>query len=400
MKKKKTRNKRPTVYYLLLGVTLVLVLFGIVMITSSSSSLALFQQRDSFYYLKRQLVSAAAGFLAMFALSLMDYRKLKRISPVILFLSITLLLLVIVNGRIVYGSSRWFNIFGLTFQPSELSKLAVVIFTAGVLSREKKLTKDIRKYFLPLGIPLMIVAALVMVQPDMGTTFAIASTVFFMLYLAGARLRDMALLGSLGLAVSMIFIMTADYRRKRFFSFLDPWNDIKNGGFQIVQSLLALGSGGIGGVGLGFSRQKFGYLPTPFTDFIFAVIGEELGLIGSGAVILLFVIFGFLGLKIAQTAKDRFGQLLAGGITAMILIQAIINLGAVTGILPITGIPLPMVSFGGSSLITTLISIGILLNIASTGRRRSAGRVGVEGGNMRRGNSGSRLPRTSAGQGA
>ncbi len=397
---KKRKRNRPSSYYLLLGVTLALVFFGVIMITSSSSSLALTRENDSFYYLKRQSISVAIGLIAMFVVSRFDYRKIKRLSIVFLGLSIMLLAFAAISGKVIYGSSRWVALMGVTFQPSEIAKLAAVFFAASVLSNNNEITKKISKTLMPLGLPVLFISVLVLIQPDLGTTFAILITVFFMLFMAGARFRDLALIGTGGFAAGMIFIMTATYRRERFLAFLDPWNDTKSGGFQIIQSFMALGSGGLGGVGLGFSRQKFGYLPTPFTDFIFAIIGEELGLAGTAAVLILFIIFGFLGIKIAQRANDRFGQLLAGGITMMILVQAIINLGAVTGMLPITGIPLPLVSFGGSSLIVTLASIGVLLNISSSEKIRIARKVRIEGSNSGRRDGRTRLPRPSSGRSA
>lgn len=397
---KKRKRNRPSSYYLLLGVTLALVFFGVIMITSSSSSLALTRENDSFYYLKRQSISVAIGLIAMFVVSRFDYRKIKRLSILFLGLSIMLLAFAAISGKVIYGSSRWVALMGVTFQPSEIAKLAAVFFSASVLSNNSEITKKINKTLIPLGLPVLLISILVLIQPDLGTTFAILITVFFMLFMAGARFRDLALIGTGGFAAGMIFIMTATYRRERFLAFLDPWNDTESGGFQIIQSFMALGSGGLSGVGLGFSRQKFGYLPTPFTDFIFAIIGEELGLAGTAAVLILFIIFGFLGIKIAQRATDRFGQLLAGGITMMILVQAIINLGAVTGMLPITGIPLPLVSFGGSSLIVTLASIGVLLNISSSEKIRIARKVRIEDSNSGRRDGRSRLPRPSSGRSA
>lgn len=362
-------RKKPSVYYLMLGVTLALVMLGIVMVTSASSILAHNQQHDSFYYLKRQLASVALGLVLMFLFSFIGYRRLKSASPVLMIVSLGLLIFVYISGKTLYGSSRWFSIAGFTFQPSELAKPAVAIYAANVLSRGAGSAKNLRALIKPLGIPIGLAAVLVLIQPDMGTAFTIAITLYILLFLAEARGRDLFSLGAGGVTLAGFFILSSGYRRSRFFAFLDPWGDAKKSGFHIIQSLLALGSGGIHGVGLGLSRQKFGYLPTPFTDFIFAVLGEELGLIGSILVIVLFIIFGFLGMKIAGRAKDRFGRLLAGGITAMIVSQAIINLGAVSGVLPITGIPLPLISFGGSSLVFTLAGVGMLLNVAANGKK-------------------------------
>lgn len=391
------RRKKPSLYYLMLGITLTLVMLGIVMVTSASFILANNQQQDSFYYLKRQIVSVGLGLLLMFFLAMIDYRRIKSFSLAAVILSVVLLVLVIIFGRMAFGSTRWFTIAGFNFQPSELAKLTVVIFTADLLSRNRKTVADIRTLLRQLGIPVLLISFLVLIQPDMGTAFTILISVYILLFLAEMRLRYLMALSGGGLVLASVFIMSAPYRRHRFLAFLNPWGDARSGGFQIIQSLLALGSGGIYGVGLGLSRQKFGYLPTPYTDFIFAVIGEELGLIGSGLVIVLFLIFGFLGMRIALGAKDKFGRLLAGGITATIITQAIINLGAVTGIMPITGIPLPFVSFGGSSLVLTLAGVGMLLSIAANAKRPALKGVSDESNDLRWGDRRPRLSRPRAG---
>ena len=376
-----------------------MVMFGIIMISSASSILAFNQQKDSFFYLKRQLVSLSIGLLVMFVLAKVDYRRLKYLSYVALFIALGLLGFVILYGKSAYGSSRWFMIMGFTFQPSELAKLSIAVYAASILSQKPKWAKDLKKLILPLGVPILLAAALVMIQPDMGTTFTIIITVYFLLYLAEAKGWDLVKLALAGVLAGGLFINFAGYRRERFLAFLNPWQAPRKTGYQIIQSLYALGSGGISGVGLGLSRQKFGFLPTPFTDFIFAVIGEELGLFGSILIILLFVAFGYLGMSIARRSTDRFGRLLAGGLTAMIVAQALINLGAVTGSLPITGIPLPLISFGGSSLIFTLAAIGIILSVAKRGKREPLRRAKNESNNMRRRDGRPRLSRVGSGRG-
>lgn len=377
-----------------------MAMLGIIMIASASSILAFNQQKDSFFYLKRQVASLSIGLPLLFILAKIDYRRLKYLSYILLFISLCLLGFVILYGRSAYGSSRWFTIMGFTFQPSELAKLSIAIYTASILSQKPKWAKDIKRLILPLGVPMFLAAALVMLQPDMGTTFTLVITVFFLLFLADAKILDLAKLAFFGSIAGALFIAFAGYRRERFLAFLHPWSDPEKNGFQIIQSLYALGSGGIRGVGLGLSRQKFGFLPTPFTDFIFAIIGEELGLAGSLLVVALFIAFGYLGIKIATRARDRFGRLLAGGLTAMIVTQALINLGAVTGTLPITGIPLPLISFGGSSLIFTMAAIGIILSVANRGKRMPSRRAQNESNNLRRGHGRPRISRIGSGRGA
>jgi cell division protein FtsW len=256
-------------------------------------------------------------------------------------------------------------------QPSEIAKLAAVVFAATILDRKWGKLDDLGHLALPLLPVAMLLCGMIMLQPDLGTTLIIAGTLLMMLFVAGVRLRYLTLAAVVGGLVGAGLIMSADYRRVRFLSFLHPWQDVKNTGYQLAQSLIALGSGGWTGVGLGASRQKWAYVPNAHTDFIFSILGEELGLIGEIVVLAAFGVLLFAGIRIAATAKDVFGRLLAAGIVCWFGLQALINLGAVTGLLPITGVPLPFLSYGGSSLVVSLAGVGILLNIASASQREA-----------------------------
>ena len=269
-------------------------------------------------------------------------------------------------GVSAYGSSRWLELGAVTVQPSEIAKLALVVFAAAVLARKWGKLDEIGHLVLPMVPVTIVIAGLVMMQPDLGTTLIISGTVFLMLFAAGVRFRYLLAAGLVGSVAGMGLIFSADYRRVRFLAFLDPWADATNTGYQLVQSLIALGSGGWFGVGLGASRQKWLYVPNAHTDFIFSILGEELGLLGELAVLVAFGLLIFAGIRIATRAPDVFGRLLAAGIVAWIGLQALVNLGAVTGLLPITGVPLPFLSYGGSSLVVSLAAVGILWNIART----------------------------------
>jgi cell division protein FtsW len=392
-----SRRKKPPIYYLILSLTALLLAYGLVMTASASSVTAYVEHRNSFFFLWRQVAYIAAGLVGLLVFSKIDYRWLRKASPVFLLAMIVSLVLVLVIGRTAGGASRWLDIGGFSFQPSEFVKLAVVLYAADLLSKRKKV-ETLGPLTKPLGLPLVVIAGLIMLQPDLGTTVIIVASVFAMLYLAGVKFRELAALALAGAATTGLLIMSAPYRRARFFAFLDPWADAKGDGFQLIQSLLALGSGGLTGVGLGLSRQKFGYLPAPFTDFILAVIGEELGLPGTLLVVVLFLLLALLILRLVSQCGDPFGRLLGAGIGTMIITQALVNMGGVTGLLPITGVPLPLISFGGNSLILTLISIGILLNISTHNRKRQGAHR--ESNDLRRRDGRPRLSGTRSGRGA
>lgn len=353
-----------------------LTVIGLVEVFSASSVVAYQTYGNSFYFFERQVLYAAMGFVAMLGASRMRYRAWQRLS--VPFLAICVVLLVIAlhptAGASAYGASRWIDLGPFTLQPSEFAKLALIAFAATVLSRKWELLDDPWHVFLPVGPVVIVVAGVVLLQRDFGTTIVLTGSVFLMLFAAGARMRHLAVTGTIGLAGSAYLVLGTSYRRARFLAFLHPSQDPRSTGWQLLQGLIALGSGGWFGVGLGASRQKWAYLPNAHTDFIFAVLGEEMGLIGEIVVLCLFALMIYAGLRIAVHAPDRFGRLLAAGITSWIGLQAIVNLGAVTGLLPITGVPLPLVSFGGSALIVSLVGVGVLASIARASIRKATPR--------------------------
>jgi cell division protein FtsW len=372
---------------LLLGSTAFLVASGIVMVLSSSSVSAFERFGDSFVFVQRQAVYAVIGLLALLATSKMRYQAWKRLSVPFLLVTFAMLGFVLhpSAGIEAYGSSRWFQVGPLTVQPSEIAKLALVVFAAALLARKWGTLDDPWHLAIPLLPVGLAMCALVMLQPDLGTTVILAGTGFLVVFAAGARLRHLTVAGIVAAAIGAGLVMSADYRRVRFLSFLDPWQDPQGAGYQLAQSLYALGSGGWLGVGLGASRQKWQYVPNAHTDFIFSILGEELGLIGEIVVLVAFGTLILAGIKIATRTTDVFGRLLAAGIVSWFGLQALINLGAVTGLLPITGVPLPFVSYGGSSLVVSMAAVGVLVSIARAPARsaRSAARRGRAPGSRR-----------------
>jgi cell division protein FtsW len=349
--------------HLLVLVTLALVAFGLVMVYSASSARALLGSDDPAYYLKRQALYAVLGLVALVLFLRTDYRRLRHAAGPLLLASFVLLVSVLAIGTAVNGARRWIPIATLTFQPSELAKLALALWTAGLLARRpapQTLTDLVR----PIGLVVGAACALILVEPDLGSALAIAIMVAAILLVAGTPVRTLATGGGIAGTLVLAAIWLEPYRRARIFSFLDPWHDPQGAGFQSVQAMIALGSGGIFGVGLGESVQKIYYLPEASTDMIFAIIGEELGLVGVLAVIGAFALFAYAGLNIALRCHDPFGKRLAAGLTALVCGQAAVNVSAVMGLAPLTGVPLPFVSYGGSSLVVSLASVGILLNIA------------------------------------
>jgi cell division protein FtsW len=350
-------------YHVLVLVTLGLVAFGLVMVYSASSARAALAADDPAYYLKRQAVYALLGVVALALLSRTDYRRLRFAVAPLLLGSFGLLLAVLVLGTPVNGARRWLTLGPITLQPSELAKLALVLWLAAYLAR-RPAPQALGELMRPIGLVVGSAFALVIVEPDLGTAIAIAIMAAAVLVVAGTRLSTLAGAGVIGFFLVATAIWLEPYRRERVLSFLDPWQDPEGAGFQSVQAMIALGSGGLFGNGLGESVQKVYYLPEASTDMIFAIVGEELGLLGALAVIAGFVAFGYAGFNVALGCRDLFGKLLAAGITALVCGQAAVNVSAVMGLAPLTGIPLPFVSYGGSSLVVGLASVGILLNIA------------------------------------
>ncbi|MCK8823674.1 stage V sporulation protein E [Fuchsiella alkaliacetigena] len=337
---------------------------GIMMVFSSTSIRAYADYGDSFYFLKRQLGWSALGIIAMVLFMKIDYNIYKRLARVSLLGSIVLLVLVLFIGRVVGGSRRWLGVGSLGIQPSEIVKVTIVIYMAHYLSTKQEKLNSFTKGLIPPLLVLGLVCSLILMQPDLGTTITIAGTVMVMFLAAGVKIKHLLGLSMAGAGGLAYLIISAPYRRRRLLAFLDPWSDPLDSGFHIIQSLYALGSGGLFGAGIGQSRQKFFYLPEPGTDFIFAIIGEELGFIGVLVIVALFFLFAWRGLKVALDAPDLFASLLAVGITMLITLQAIVNIGVVTGSMPVTGMTLPFISYGGSSLGVMLIGVGILLNIS------------------------------------
>lgn len=361
---RRPRKANPPDFGIMISV-MSLVGVGLVMIFSASTTKTFVNIGDPYYYLKRQALWSVLGVAGMLVAANFDYWRLRPMAKFILGVSIFLLLVVLIPGvgQGPSGTKRWID-FGFTrFQPSELQKLALCIFLAYLLSQPGR-SRSFRFGIVPVVALAGVVFGLILLQPDLGTAVACGLTIAAVLFVAGANLWHLAGLAIASVPVMYFAIFSAEYRRQRFLAFLNPWADPLDTGFHIIQSLYALGSGGLFGLGLGEGRQKFFYLPEQHTDFIFAVIGEELGFIGTAAVVALFAFLAWRGYRIAVRAPDAFGCLLAAGITSMIVLQAAVNVGVVTASIPVTGIPLPFVSFGGSSLLFSMTGVGILLNIS------------------------------------
>ena len=355
---------------------------GLMMVLSASSVEALRSYGGAWVFFQRQLIWVALGTAALAGGAMLDYRRWRRAVIPLLGASIVMLVLVLVPGIGITagGSSRWLGTDSLRIQPSELAKLAVLLFGADLLERRAGLVGDWRFVMRPLLLTAGLVAGLVLVQPDMGTTMLLVLIVLVLLFVGGVPLLPMVGLTA-ATSVSAVLVAKAEaYRWERVSSFRDPFADFSESGYQVAQSLVALGTGHVGGVGLGASRAKWGFLPNAHTDFIFAIVGEELGLIGTFLVVALFVLFAVLGVRTALRAPDRFGALVAAGVTAWILAQAFVNVGGVVGILPITGLTLPFISFGGTSMAISMAATGILLNIARQERPARQGTGGRAGG--------------------
>ena len=358
---------------LLASVVAVLCLIGLVMVLSASSVLALREGGSSWLYFRRQVLWVAAGTVALVVAARVDYRALRRLGGPALVLSVALLVVVLVPGMGVTagGSTRWLGVGSLRMQPSELAKLGLLLFGADLLARRRGDHETLRRAMRSCLLAFLVVAVLVLRQPDLGTTLVAGCIVLCLLFVAGTPLP--AMVGLFGAAAAGTFVlgMAEPYRRERMLSFLDPWADPGNTGYQVVQSLVGLGTGRFTGVGVGASRAKWGFLPNAHTDFIFSIIGEELGMVGSLLVLGLFMTFTVLGIRAALRAPDRFGMLLAAGITAWVVGQAVINIGAVLAVLPVSGVPLPFVSSGGTSMVLLMAAVGVLLNVAGQGSARA-----------------------------
>jgi cell division protein FtsW len=376
---------QPIEYNLLLTATLCLLAFGVVMVFSASSTTSLLgQSGDSAYYLKRTVLFGAGGLLVMRVLSLRGMRLLRPLTPLLVAVSFFGLLVVLIPGIGVSanGAQRWIGAGVFQVQPSEFAKLALILYGAHLLASRPKMTRGI-----PTLVPYLAVVGLactlMVVQPDLGTAVIVCLATSALLVAAGVKIRHLALLAAAIGVVTLLAIAIEPYRMQRLTGFLNPSADPGGAGFQAIQAKIALGSGGIFGVGLGQSLQKAFYLPEAHTDMIAAVAGEELGLVGLSMLVGLFGLFGYAGLRTAQRARDRYGQLLAAGLTSLILVQGIVNLFAVLGLVPLTGVPLPFVSYGNSSLLVMLAATGLLLNVARGGQAAAPARRGTGAARLR-----------------
>jgi cell division protein FtsW len=367
------RPRRPPAgahFYLIALIVALLTMLGLVMVLSASSVMALAKDGSGFVYFRKQLLWTGLGVLALLFTLKVPLHVWRRLVGVILLLAFALMIAVLVPGvgRQVNGARAWIEIGPIGFQPAELVKLALLVYTADLMARRADRMNEVRN---TLGPPLLLLAAfgvLIMMQPDLGSAIVLVAIVLAIAFIGGTPLTPLAGVGMLAGAVGMLFVASTPYRRDRWLAFLDLANRKSDEGFQVWQSLVGIASGGVTGAGLGAAKSKWGYLPEAHTDFIFAILAEELGLVGVVVVCFLFAALGVLGIQVALRCEDRFGMLLAGGVTAWLVVQALINIGGVTGLLPLTGLTLPFLSFGGTSLLVTMAAAGLLLNVARTSR--------------------------------
>lgn len=366
-------KKRVAMDHTLLIITMTLALVGLVMVFSASAVVAGNRFQDSGYFLKRQLAWLTFGFLLLHLASHIDYVWWKRLSIPLLGLIMVLLVMVLIPslGVAAKGARRWLRLGPISIQPAEMVKLIAVIYLAAYLTKKEDVITIFSSGLLPVLIVMGLLSGLVLLEPDLGTVVVIGLVTVGLLFLGGARLSHLLTLGLCAVPAVLVLVLGSSYRRQRLMTFLAPWKDASDAGFQITQSFLAFGSGGPFGVGLGEGKQKLFFLPEAHTDFVLALVGEELGLVGTGIIMLLFALFVVRGFQIAARARMPFGRYLGMGITLLIGIQALVNACVVTGLVPTKGLTLPFVSYGGSSLVISLLGVGILLNIS---RDRQAGR--------------------------
>lgn len=363
--------RRAPDYWMLLSVVLLLGM-GVIMIFSTTPYMAFQQYQDSFYYIRKHLFSLGFGLIFFLLGAVANYHVWRK--HVFSFLSLTFLLLLLTYipgvGVSLGGASRWLKLGPLSFQPSELVKLSTIFFVAQAITVKREKMKDIVLGMFPILLVVGLVSAFVLLQPDLGTSLVIVGTALIMLFLGGTSFWSIFIISVLGMRILAWIASRTPYQRARLVAFIDPWSDSQGVGFHIIQSLLAIGSGGLFGLGLGHSRQKFAYLPQQFTDFIFSILCEEGGFIIASLVIFVFAFFIFRGFRISFKAPDRFGQILAAGIVTYLGLQAMLNIAVVLGILPTTGIPLTFISHGGTSMLVNLFAVGILANISMFNKER------------------------------
>lgn len=356
--------------FLLLFLTILLVGSGLIMIFSASSHLALIQHDNPWHYVMKQGVFALIGLFVMFTFMGIPFTWWKRTAPILLLFSLLALTLVLIGGTSINGARRWFFLGAFNFQPAEFTKLSIIVYLSAVISKKGERIREFRKGLLPILAIVVIILLLVMKQPDFGTMLILLFIAATILLIGGTDLRHLVIFSMGLIPIIVYFAVSKSYRLQRLTSFLNPLDSPQGSGYQLIQSLYALGHGGLTGVGIGQSVQKLFYLPEAHTDFIFAVIGEELGFVGTSLLIFVFFLFIWRGFMAAISSYDPFGIMLGIGVIMMIFIQFLLNAGAVTGILPITGVPLPFISYGGSSLVLCLASTGILLSISRDNNRR------------------------------
>ncbi|AQM60706.1 MULTISPECIES: stage V sporulation protein E [Clostridium] len=371
MKKRKPNiRKMGEIDFGIFCVIILLLAVGVVMVYSASSYYSMFKYNDSMHYLKRQLIWCILGVMAMMFMMTVDYHKIKRWTFILLIATVPILLAVFLFPG-VNGAQRWIQLGPFSFQPSELAKYVIVIYLAMFLEKKGDGIKNFKTGVIPCFLVAGIYAGIVLAEKNLSIASVIMIVTFIMVYAAGARrLHMFGFITPTLVSAALVFALGVDYRRRRMLNFLNPWKDPAGDGYQLIQSFYALGAGGITGLGLGQSRQKMLYMPEPHNDFIFSIIGEELGLIGCLIIIALFVVFVWRGVRIAMRAKDTYGSMLAIGITSIIAVQSIINIAVVTGSMPVTGVPLPFISYGGTSLVINLMAMGILLNISRQTERK------------------------------
>ena len=352
--------------WILLISIIVISLFGVIMIYSASYVWALYKFNDAYRFVKMQGLFLVVGFVIMYVTLKIPYTKYLSKANVIFGICFILLILVLIPGigTVRNGSRSWFGIGSFGIQPSEFTKLGMIIFTSKYLSRNEKELRDIKRGVLPILVILMLVFGLIMLQPDFGTGVIIVMSIVVLLFVSGVKMGFFVKIGFLGLLGIAGRIVVAPYRLKRILSFIDPWSDPLGSGFQIIQSLYAIGPGGLLGLGFGNSIQKHFYLPEPQTDFIFSIISEEFGFMGVVIVASLFMVIIYRGFRISKNCENRFGKYLAFGITFQLAFQTLLNLMVVVGLIPVTGVTLPFLSYGGSSLLITMLGMSVLLNIS------------------------------------
>jgi cell division protein FtsW len=356
---------------LLVLVTTALVLFGLVMVYSATSGSAALGNANPLGVVEKQVIYALIGVGLLVVVSRLPLEQLRALAPTLVVAALVLCVGVLAVGASVNGARRWITVGPLVFQPSELAKLAIVVWTASYLSR-RPAPRTLKELARPLGFLVLGFAGLVLVEPDLGTALTLLMVVGAILLVSGTRMRLLASAYGIVFALAAIAAWSSPYRRDRLLTFLDPWKDPTGAGLQNVQALISFGSGGIFGRGLGQGIEPLHYLPEAHTDMMFAVVGEELGLVGVALMLMAFCAFGYAGIRLAIACRDPFAKRLAAGITALVCGQAAINMAAVIGVAPLTGIPLPFVSYGGSSLVVMLVGVGVLLNIARDGGRAAA----------------------------